>query len=167
MKHSHQKWPFWIGYLEVRFTRAKYYTSCGPLCRPTSACTYCINESSVHLVTSIISPNLDQVLSYLAHTLPIVCTPRKLFHYFTRRISWFLGQFSPLSTPLNFRPSHMWKVPARLTHILCPPWWLAVPCLHRRASRNNQRRNSLTVRIGTRTCHKHQTKTQIQLKNAD
>ena len=22
-----------------------------------------------------------------------------------------------------------WKVPARLTHILCPPWWLAVPCL--------------------------------------
>ena len=77
-------------YLRVRFTGAKHYTSCGPLCRPTPACTY---ESSVHLVTSIISPNLDQVILYLAHTLPSVFTLWKLFQYFNRRISWFFGNF--------------------------------------------------------------------------
>ena len=77
-------------YLVVRFTRAKYYTRCGPLRRPTPACTY---ESSVHLVTSIISPNLDQVILYLAHRLPSVFTLWKLFQYFNRRISWFFGNF--------------------------------------------------------------------------
>ena len=87
------KWPFQIVYLVVRFTRAKYYTSCGPLCRPTPACTYCTNESSVHLVTSIISPNLNQALLYLTHTLPSICALWKLFQYFFRRISWFFGNF--------------------------------------------------------------------------
>ena len=77
----------------VRFTRAKYYKSCGPLCRPTPACTYCINEPGSHLVITIVSPNLHPVLSYLAHTLLSVCTPRKLFQYLTRRISWFFDNF--------------------------------------------------------------------------
>ena len=77
--------------------------------RPTPARTYYLNESSVHLVTSIISLNSDQVLSYFAHTLPSVCTPGKLFQYFTRRTWWRGGNFHlrhPSTSPasLNFRP---------------------------------------------------------------
>ena len=93
----------------VRFMRAKHYTSCGPLCRPTPACTYIINQASLHPVTTIISPDLHQVLLYLVHTLPSVRTPRKLFQYFTRRISWFGGGGGNFIQrhPLNLRPSHM------------------------------------------------------------
>ena len=48
------------------------------------------NKIIVYRVTTIISPNLDQILSYLAHTLFSVCTPRKMFRCHTKRKSWFL-----------------------------------------------------------------------------
>ena len=45
------------------------------------------NKIIVYRVTTIISPNLDQILSYLAHTLFSVCTPRKMFRCHTKRKS--------------------------------------------------------------------------------
>ena len=76
-----------------------FNTSCGSLCTPKPACTYCKNEPRVYFVTTIISPNLVQILFYLAYTLPSVCTLWKLFQYFTRRKWWFFGDFLQHCTP--------------------------------------------------------------------
>ena len=70
---------------------------------PKPACTYCKSEPSVYLVTTIISPNLDKIISYSVHTLPNVFTPRKLFRFFTRRKLWFGGNFY-LRQPYKFPP---------------------------------------------------------------
>ena len=58
---------------------------------------------SVCLVTTKISSNLDQILSYLSS----VCTPWKSFQYFTRRKSWIFLQFSPTSPPKFPSFSHL------------------------------------------------------------
>ena len=121
------KWPFQIVYLVVRFTRAKYDTSSGLLCRATQACIICQSQPSVHLVTTTYSPNFDQMFFMLGTcTAQCMYTIVSIFHR-TKIVIW--GQFSATSPPyfffLRFCPPHVatlraYVIPKILTGIPKP-----------------------------------------------